>query len=93
MKIDILFQIKGLMKITIQGLNNRIIVIEVEPNDTIESGKEKYKKKAGINDDLQWKFGGGPLDNDKTFDYYYIQDQDLITSNTTREGGKIYLKL
>lgn len=80
------------MKITIQGLNNRITIIYVNNNDTIEKGKQIYKEKTGITDDLQWKFGGGPLDNDKTFDYYYIQDEDQITSNTTREGGRRKIK-
>ena len=80
------------MKITIQGLNNWITVIIVKESDTIEEGKNKYKKETGITDSLQWKFGGGPLDDDKTFEYYYIQDQDQITSNTLREGGKVKLK-
>ncbi len=75
------------MKLTIQGLNNRITIIYVNNYDTIEKGKNIYKKLAGITDDLQWKFAGGPLDDDKTFAYYYIEENDQITSNTVREGG------
>ena len=45
-------------------------------NETIGEGKRKYKVATNSsNADPQWKFDGVVLRNNKTFDYYGIEDE------------------
>ena len=76
------------ISIYIKNLQGRSTKIEVDLNETIADGKRKYKIASNSsNSDPQWKFGSQVLKNDKTFDFYGIEDDDNITSNDRSEGG------
>ena len=75
------------IRIYIQDLKCRSFQITVNGSDTIKEGKIKYKNVSGdVNDDPQWKFDGCVLNNQKTFDFYGIEDDDIIYSNNLRLG-------
>ena len=76
------------ISIYIKSLEGRSIKINVGLNETIGEGKRKYKVATNSsNADPQWKFDGVVLQNNKTFDYYGIEDDDNITSNDRSQGG------
>lgn len=76
-------------KIYIKYLTGRSVQITVNGSNTISQGKSIFKTAIGSNNsDFQWKFGSQVLKNDKTFDFYGIEDGDNITSNDRSEGGK-----
>lgn len=75
--------------IKIKDLEEHIVSITVSGSDTIENGKRKYcNVKNRTFSDYQWKFGGRVLKNDKTFNDYEIEQDDMIGSNDRSEGGK-----
>ena len=81
------------MKIYIRNLSGKSIQIQVNGSDTIAQGKSKYKVASNTNNnDPQWKYDGTVLHNDKTFDYYSIEEDDNITSNDRSQGGKKNIK-
>ena len=73
--------------ISIKNLLGRAESITVKTTDTIGKGKIKYNK--GI---PQWKFNSRVLKDDKTFDFYNIEDDDTIISNDRAEGGNFIKK-
>lgn len=77
--------------VSIKDLEGHILSIRVSGSDTIENGKRKYctSKNRSFND-YQWKFNAKVLKNDKTFDFYEIEDGDMIGSNDKSEGGNNY---
>ena len=77
------------MRIYIKNLSGRSTPINVNENDTIATGKLKYKQTAATsNSDPQWKIDGQVLNNNKTFKDYNIEEDDNITSNDRSQGGK-----
>ena len=50
------------------------------------------KKKIGHTEKTQWKCMGSVLHNDKTFDFYGIEQDDTITTNVRVNGGNILKK-
>ena len=69
------------ISIYIYDIQGKSIRIEVDPNETISDGKRKYKIASNSsNSNLIWKFCGEVLKNDKTFEYYGIEDEDRILS-------------
>ena len=74
--------------IYIKNLQGRSIKISVKANDTIQEGKRKYRIASNSSiSDPQWKFGSKVLQNEKTFEYYGIEEDDNITSNERSQGG------
>ena len=74
--------------IYIKNLFGSSIKLNVYKNETIGEGKRKYQKLTNsCISDPQWKFDGEILQNNKTFDFYEIEDHDNITSNERSEGG------
>ena len=77
------------MRIYIKNLSGKSTVIYVNGSDTIAQGKLKYQQASNTNNsDPQWKIDGQVLNNNKTFDYYSIDEDDNITSNDRSQGGK-----
>ena len=70
--------------ITLQNLERRYFKIKVNKNETIGEAKRKYNISG------QWKFGSAVLNDDKTFEHYYIEDDDNITYNNTSQGGGFF---
>ena len=73
--------------ISIKNLLGRAESIKVKTTDTISTGKIKYNKGSP-----QWKFNSRVLKDDKTFDFYNIEDEDTIISNDRSEGGNFIIK-
>jgi hypothetical protein len=70
------------MKIKIKNPSGKEKNLIVNPSDLIS--------KAKINAGLQgyiWKFNGEVLKDEKTIDYYRIEDDDTIISNIPVPGG------
>lgn len=77
------------MRIYIKNLSGKSTTIYVNGSDTIAQGKLKYKQASNTNNsDPQWKIDGTVLNNNKTFDDYFIEEDDNITSNDRSQGGK-----
>ena len=71
------------MKIKVKNPSGKEKTLVVSPSDLIS--------KAKINAGLQgfiWKFNGEVLKDEKTIDYYGIEDDDTIVSNVPVPGGK-----
>lgn len=73
--------------IYIKNLEDKKIPLEINLTDTIKRGKDKYKTKTTYSNNLQWKFNAKVLNDTKTFDFYGIEDDDIIISNDRNEGG------
>lgn len=75
------------MKIYIRTLEGRSTEITVNGSDTISKGKQIYKTVSNKNINPSWKFNGIVLKDDKTFNFYEIEEEDNIISNERVEGG------
>ena len=73
--------------ISIKNLLGRGESIKVKTTDTIGTGKNIYNK-----GNPQWKFNSRVLKDDKTFDFYNIENEDTIISNDRSEGGNFIIK-
>jgi len=63
-----------------KGLSSRMIT--VNPSDLIGDKKRELGQL-----DLMWKFNGEILKNDKTFQFYEIENGDRIISDRKCKGG------
>ena len=75
------------IRIYIKNLNGESIPLEVDPSETIAYGKKLYSILTNESSDSQWKICGSVLYNDKTFEFYEIEDGDNIISNSRLRGG------
>lgn len=71
------------MKVIIKNMKHKEVEINVNSSDTIEYGKKLYGKDKNI----VWTFMSKVLQNDKTFGFYEIEEEDTITSTDKVIGG------
>ena len=68
-----------------------VIIIDSKGNKKIETVNPlgligDKKRELGVPNAI-WKFDGQVLKNDKTFQFYEIQNGDNITTNVKHQGG------
>lgn len=65
--------------------NGKSEFISVSPSDKIGD----IKKTIPNQEDAKWKYENAILKNDKTFEFYEIEEDGIIYSNKKMLGGKI----
>ena len=76
------------MQIFVKTLTGKTFTLEVNPKDTITAVKIKIEKKIGIDEGLQrFIFAGKLLHDEKTLEYYNIQNESTLHLFTRLRGG------
>ena len=75
------------MTIYIKDLNNRSITLEVDPSETIGFAKKMYANLTNSSLHFKLKWDGQILKDDKTFEFYGIEDEDVIIYSPYMMGG------
>lgn len=75
------------IKIKVKTPKGKEKVVIVNSTDTIGTAKIKSGYSGYI-----WKFDGEILKDDKTIEYYQLEEDDTIIINTPQPGGKKFKK-
>lgn len=87
--MDELLKIRGGMQVFVKTLSGKTISVECEPDESIESLKEKIMAKEGVPADQQRIiFGGKQLDTQKTLSDYDIDDDSTLHLVLRLRGGE-----
>lgn len=62
--------------------NGKQYPLTVKLTDQIKTGKKLANQENAV-----WKYNGQVLSNEKTFEFYDIEDEDAIVTNTKVIGG------
>ena len=76
----------------IKDLKSKEAKIEVDSFQTIGYGKKLYANLINTSNSFHWKFGGIELNDDKTFHYYGIEEEDRIISVLKSQKIEICIK-
>ena len=78
--IHLALRLKGVMKILIKTINQKIINLDANYSDTIKDIKIKIEEKEGILPNHKYKliFSGKKLDDSKTLEYYNIKNGTIL---------------
>jgi hypothetical protein len=74
------------INIQIKSMRGEDTLLSVHKTDKIIDAKIKYGQGIKFNRNLMEKY----LKNDKTFESYQIEDDDVIISNYRSKGGNIF---
>lgn len=84
-----LLSLRGGMQVFVKTLSGKTISVECEPDESIESLKEKIMAKEGVPADQQRIiFGGKQLDTQKTLSDYDIDDDSTLHLVLRLRGGE-----
>ena len=85
---DRLLRLRGGMQVFVKTLSGKTISVECEPDESIESLKEKILAKEGVPPDQQRIiFGGKQLDAQKSLSDYDIDDDSTLQLVLRLRGG------
>ena len=78
--IHLALRLKGVMKILIKNINEKILNLDANYSNTIKDIKIKIKEKEGIlpNHRYHLIFSGKKLEDNKTLEYYNIKDGTIL---------------
>lgn len=72
------------LNIQIQNMRGKNTELKITPSEKIVDAKIR----SGQGESIQWKFNGEVMKNNNTFEFYGIEEDDVISSNFKSFGGK-----